>query len=323
MEMLARKRMMLFSGSANEGLAHEVSDLLGIKLTGTESSEFLNGEIYARPAESVRGADCFVLQSHTKPLNFHIMEQLILIDALKRASARKINAVIPFYGYSRQDKKGLPREPITARLIADLLHTAGADRIISVDLHTGQIQGFSDRPFDHLTAQPSFIDYLTKTINGPITVVSPDPGGVKRADKLSRHLGAEVAFVHKRRDPMKHNQSVALAVVGNVEGRHCLLFDDIIDTGGTIVNAAHLVKDQGALSVRVVATHPVFSAGAHEKLSDPVIDEIIVTNTLPIGTEWASSDKLTVLSIAPLLAEALEAVFAETSVSQIFLGENE
>jgi ribose-phosphate pyrophosphokinase len=323
MEMLARKRMMLFSGSANEGLAHEVSDLLGIKLTGTESSEFLNGEIYARPAESVRGADCFVLQSHTKPLNFHIMEQLILIDALKRASARKINAVIPFYGYSRQDKKGRPREPITARLVADLLHTAGADRIISVDLHTGQIQGFSDRPFDHLTAQPSFIDYLTKTLNGPITVVSPDTGGVKRADKLSRHLGAEVAFVHKRRDPMQHNQSVALAVVGNVEGRHCLLFDDIIDTGGTIVNAAHLVRDQGALSVRVVATHPVFSNGAHEKLSDPVIEEIIVTNTLPIGTEWASSDKLTVLSIAPLLAEALEAVFAETSVSQIFLGENE
>ena len=322
MEVVGRKRLMLFSGSANESLAEEVSTLLGVKLGGMQRSVFANGEIYCRPTESVRGADCFVMQSHTEPLNFNIMEQLVAIDALKRASARAITAVIPFFGYARQDKKALPREPITARLMADLLRTAGADRIVSVDLHTGQVQGFSDRPFDHLTALPIFTDYLTSQVQGDITVVSPDAGGVKRAERFAKHLGAEVAFVYKRRMAENHNQSSALAVVGEVKGRHAVIVDDMIDTAGTVTNAASLLLDRGALSTRVVATHGIFSPPAADRISASNLDEVLVTNTLPISDEIRKLENLTVLSIAPIVAEALEAIFAETSVSQIFLGEN-
>ncbi len=322
MQVVERRKLMLFSGSANQPLAEEVAKLLDVELGGLERSVFANGEIYVRTTESVRGADCFVLQSHTEPLNFNIMEQLVTIDALRRASARAITAVVPFYGYSRQDKKGRPREPITARLMADLLHTAGADRIVSVDLHTGQLQGFSNRPFDHLTALPILVDYLSDRLDGPTTIVSPDAGGVKRAERFARHLGAEVAFVYKRRSADVHNESTALAVVGEVAGRNVVILDDMIDTAGTAANAATMLREKGATSVRVVATHGIFSPPAAERLGAAPLEEIVVTNTLPIRGDIAALDNLTVISIAPIVAEALEAIFQETSVSQIFLGEN-
>lgn len=322
MQVVEKRRLLLFSGSSNQPLAEEVAKLLDVELGGLQRSVFANGEIYVRPTESVRGCDCFVLQSHTEPLNFNIMEQLITVDALKRASARAITAVVPFYGYSRQDKKGRPREPITARLMADLFHTAGADRIVSVDLHTGQLQGFSNRPFDHLTAMPVLVDYLSGRLEGETTVVSPDAGGVKRAERFARHLGAEVAFVYKRRDADKHNESTALAVVGEVEGRNAVIVDDMIDTAGTVANAAAMLRDRGATTVRVVATHGIFSPPAAERLRAAPVDEVVVTNSLPIRGDIGSLENLTVISVAPIVSEALEAIFQETSVSKIFLGEN-
>lgn len=312
---------MLFSGSANPELARDVADELGVALGKVELSEFANTEIYARPAESVRGADCFVMQSHSPDINYHIMQQLILIDALKRASARRITAVVPYFGYARQDKKVLPREPISARLMGDLFVAAGADRLVSVDLHTGQVQGFVDKPFDHLTALPIFTDYLQDKFDGPLTVVSPDAGGVKRAGKYANHLDAYVAFVHKRRDANKHNESRALTVVGAVKNRHTLIVDDMIDTAGTVCNAARLLKKKGALSVSVAATHPVLSGEAIDRLKNAPIEEVLVTNTLPVPSE-KQFDKLTTLSVAPIVAEALQAIFMESSVSDIFLGEN-
>ncbi|GIU91851.1 MAG: ribose-phosphate pyrophosphokinase [Acidimicrobiia bacterium] len=313
---------MLFSGGTNVDLAEEVADLMGVRLGALERSTFANGEIYARPTESVRGADCFVLQSHCHPINDAIMEQLIIIDALKRASARRITAVMPFYGYSRQDKKVLPREPITARLIGDLFMTAGADRLVSVDLHTGQLQGFIPKPFDHLTALPIIVDYLRERLDGPVAVVSPDAGGVKRAEKYARWLDGSVAFVYKRRDPDVHNVSAALEVSGSVAGHHVVIVDDMIDTAGTVCNAAELVRAQGALSVRIAATHAVLSDPAMDRLKNAPLDEVIVTNTLPVPEEARRLDNLKVLSIGPILAEALQAIFMDSSVSEIFLGDN-
>lgn len=323
MDTISRKRLMLFSGGSNQPLAEEVADLLGVPLGGLLRSRFANDEMYCRPTQSVRGADCFVIQSHCTPINDAIMEHLIIIDALKRASARRITAVMPFFGYSRQDKKALSREPITARLVADLFRTAGADRLVSVDLHSGQLQGFFDAPFDHLTALPLVADYLRGVIDGQIAVVSPDAGGVKRAEKLARRLDASVAFVYKRRDPVKHNESAALEVSGEVTGRHAVIVDDMIDTAGTVANAAELVRAQGAESVRIVATHPVLSGPAVERLKNPAIDQVIVTNTLPVSDEAKALDKLVVLSIAPTVAEALQAIFLDSSVSEIFLGDNQ
>jgi len=322
MEATNRKRLMLFSGSANPPLAQEVADLLDVELGGVDRKQFANGEISIRFTQSVRGADCFVLQSHSHPVNFHIMEQLIMMDALQRASAKRITAVVPFFGYARQDKKGMPREPITARLMADLFGTAGADRLVSVDLHSPQIQGVSTKPFDSLTALPLFIEHLTETIEGPATVVSPDSGRVKVASKYARHLDAEVAFVHKRRRVDVANVVAALQIVGDVEGRHCVLLDDMIDTAGTVVAAAELLKERGALSVRALATHAVLSPPAADRLKNAPIEEVVVTNTLPVPEEAAGLTNLTILSIAPLLADTLKAIFMDTSVSQIFMGEN-
>ncbi len=322
MEVVSRKRLMLFTGGANPDLAAEVSELMGVALGGLHRSVFANGEIYVRPTESVRGADCFVMQSHSDPINFHIMEQLVTIDALKRASARRITAVVPYFGYSRQDKKVLPREPITARMMGDLFVTAGADRIVSVDLHTGQLQGFISDPFDHLTALPILTEYLRDRIEGPTTIVSPDAGGVKRAEKFARHLDAYVAFIHKRRQPDEHNVSAALAVVGKVAGRHAVIVDDIVDTAGTVVNAARELREKGAESVMVVATHGLLSPPAVDRLKNAPIEEVVLTNTMPVPEEAAGFDKLKVLSVAPIVAEAIEAIFMESSVSEIFLGEN-
>ena len=322
MELVNRKRFMLFSGSANPQLARDVAEEMGVRLGETDLSVFANSEIYARPAESVRGADCFVLQSHAPEINFHIMQQLIMIDALKRASARRITAVVPFFGYSRADKKVLPREPISARLMGDLYMAAGADRIVSVDLHTGQIQGFIPKPFDHLTALPIFGDYLAQKLDGPATMVSPDAGGVKRAEKYAKHLDAYVAFVHKRREVDVHNKSKALTVIGTVRDRHAVIVDDMIDTAGTVANAAELLRKKGAKSVIVAATHPILSDPALDRLKNAPIDEVVVCNTLPISEDAQTFDKLTVLSVAPVLAEALQAIFMESSVSAIFLGDN-
>ncbi|HEY4584500.1 MAG TPA: ribose-phosphate diphosphokinase [Acidimicrobiia bacterium] len=322
MDIVSRKRMMLFSGGANLPLAEEVAEVMGVSLGALERSRFANGEIYVRPNESVRGADCFVMQSHCEPMNDNIMEQLITIDALNRASARRITAVMPFFGYSRQDKKVLPREPITARLVGDLFMTAGADRLVSVDLHTGQLQGFIHKPFDHLTALPIITDYLTERIEGPTTVVSPDAGGVKRAERYARFLDASVAFVYKRRDPVAHNTSAALDMAGSVQGRHVVIVDDMIDTAGTVCNAADMVRAQGAISVRIAATHAIFSEPAIDRIKNTHIDEVIVTNTLPVIPDAESLDVIQVLSIAPILAETLQAIFMDSSVSEIFLGEN-
>ena len=322
MDIVSRNRMMVFTGSANVPLAEEVGDVLGIQLGKVERSTFANGEIYVRPVESVRGSDCFVIQSHCAPINDNIMEQLITIDGLRRASARRITAVIPFLGYSRQDKKVLPREPITARLMADLFMTAGADRLVSVDLHTGQLQGFISKPWDSLTALPIITDYLAGRIEGKTTVLSPDAGGVKRAERYARHLGASVAFVYKRRDPTEHNESEALSMAGKVTDRHVVIVDDMIDTAGTVCNAAEMVKDYGALSVRIAATHGIFSDPALDRIKNAPIEEVIVTNTLPVSDDITSLDKVKVLSIAPILAETLQAIFMDSSVSEIFLGEN-
>jgi ribose-phosphate pyrophosphokinase len=322
MEIASRKRLMVFSGSANEGLAREVANILGTDLGGVERSVFANGEIYIHYTESVRGADCFVIQSHTNPINFHIMEQLIMIDALHRASAKRITAVVPFYGYARQDKKGRPREPIAARLMGDLFLAAGADRIVSVDLHTGQIQGFVDTPFDSLTAVPVFVDYLQRSLDGPTTIVSPDTGRVKLASKYARHLDASVAFVHKRRRTDVRNEVSALEIVGDVRGRHCIVVDDMIDTAGTATAAADLLMERGALSTRLVATHGVLSQPAVDRLKNAPISEVVITNTLPVPDDASNLDKLTVLSIGSLLAGTINAIFTDASVSEIFAGEN-
>ncbi len=316
------KRLMVFSGSANEELAEEVAKLLNVELGGVEKSTFSNGEIYIRYTESVRGADCFVIQSHSDPINHNIMEQLIMIDALKRASAKRITAVMPFYGYARQDKKGRPREPISAKMMGDLFIAAGADRIAAVDLHTGQIQGFIDAPFDSLTAMPLFEDYLTRKLDGPITFVSPDSGGVKRATTFARHVDAEVAFVYKRRRSDVRNEIAAEWVVGEVEGRHCVIVDDMIDTAGTVIASAELLVKRGALSVVVLATHGVLAGPAVERLSRAPFSEIIITNTLPVTKEAMTLPNLTVLSIAPLLAGTIDAIFSDRSVSELFKGEN-
>jgi ribose-phosphate pyrophosphokinase len=321
-DIVSRNRMMLFTGGANIPLAEEVADVLGIQLGKVQRSTFANGEIYVRPEESVRGADCFVLQSHSAPINDNIMEQLITIDALRRASARRITAVIPFLGYSRQDKKVLPREPISARLVADLFMKAGADRLVSVDLHTGQLQGFISKPWDSLTALPIITDYLAAKIEGRTTILSPDAGGVKRAERYAKHLGGSVAFIYKRRNPTEHNESEALSMSGKVTDRHVVIVDDMIDTAGTVCNAAELVKEYGALSVRIAATHGIFSEPALDRIKNAPIEEVIVTNTLPVGQDIASLDNVVVLSIAPILAETLMAIFMDSSVSEIFLGEN-
>ncbi len=321
-EISSRKRLMVFSGSSNEGLAREVANILGASLGGVERSVFANGEIYIRYTESVRGSDCFVIQSHSDPVNFHVLEQLIMIDALKRASAKRITAVLPFFAYARQDKKGQPREPISAKLMGDLLVAAGADRIVSVDLHTGQIQGFVDIPFDHLTALPVFVEYITETAEGPIAVVSPDTGRVREAARYARRLDTPVAFVHKRRRTNERNRVTALEIIGEVQGRHCIIVDDMIDTAGTATSAAGLLMERGAIDVRLVATHGILSDPAVDRLKNAPIKEVVISNTLPVPDDASDLDKLTVLSIGSLLAGAIEAIFNDTSVSELFKGEN-
>jgi ribose-phosphate pyrophosphokinase len=315
------KRLVLISGRAHTQLAEEVSAEMGAALVPTSAYDFANGETYVRFEESVRGCDAFVLQSHCAPINQWIMEQLIMVDALKRASAKRITVVAPFYGYARQDKKHRGREPISARLMADLFKTAGANRLMSVDLHTAQIQGFFDGPVDHLWALPLLADYVRGRVadTSSITVVSPDAGRVRLADVWSDRLGAPLAIIHKRRDPNRPNQVQVHELVGDVAGRTCVLVDDMIDTGGTIVQAAQALKDNGAKEIIVAATHPILSGPAAARLKDSPISEVVVTNTLPIPPAH-QFPSLKVLSIAPLIARAIREVFDDGSVTSLFDG---
>ena len=319
MKRTTEKNLMVFSGRANTELAKAVAEGLGTQLVPMQAYDFANSETYVRYDESVRGCDAFVIQSHTAPVNQWIMEQLIMVDALKRASAKRITVVAPFYGYARQDKKSRGREPISARLVADMFKTAGANRLMAVDLHTDQIQGFFDGPVDHLQALPVITDYVaSKYGNENLAVVSPDAGRIKVAEAWSKRLnGAPLAFIHKTRDVTRPNQSVANRVVGSVEGRTCLLVDDMIDSGGTICHAADALMNDGAASVVIASTHAIFSDPALERLANSVAREVIVTDTLPI-TDEKKFDKLTVLSIAPLLSQAIREVFEDGSVTSMF-----
>ncbi|ACQ79248.1 ribose-phosphate pyrophosphokinase [Beutenbergia cavernae DSM 12333] len=315
------KRLVLISGRAHPELAANVASELDVEIVPTTAYDFANGEVYVRFAESVRGADAFVLQSHTAPINQWIMEQLIMVDALKRASVKQITAILPFYGYARQDKKHRGREPISARLVADLFKTAGADRLMSVDLHAAQTQGFFDGPVDHLWAMPILVDYVRGRVNTEnVTVVSPDAGRIRVAEQWAAKLGGgPLAFVHKTRDIHRPNQAVANRVVGEVEGRDCVLVDDLIDTGGTIAEAVRVLLHQGANSVIVAATHGVLSDPASQRLAECGASEVVVTDTLPIPPEKRFA-QLKVLSIAPLLARAIREVFDDGSVTSLFDG---
>lgn len=315
-----QKNLVLVSGRAHPELAEQVAREIGTELVATEARTFANGEIYARYGDSVRGSDVFVIQAHPFPINEWLMEQLIMVDALKRASAKRITVVAPFYPYARQDKKGRGREPISARLIADLFKAAGANRIMSVDLHAPQIQGFFDGPVDHLFAMPVLLEHINSKLSlDTLTVVSPDMGRVRVADIWSDKLGAPLALIHKRRDPRVPNQVSVHEIVGEVEGRVCLIVDDMIDTGRTIVKAAQALKDSGAVGVVVAATHAVFSEPAIEVLQSDFIDQVVVTDTLPVP-EHKRWDRLTVLPIAPLLGRAIREVFEDGSVTSMFDG---
>ena len=324
MEIVTKKRMMVFSGTAHPALSEEIAAELGVSLSVSKLEKFASGEIYFRAEESARGSDAFVIQTHAGDVNEAIMEQLIMIDALKRASAKRITAVIPYYGYSRQDKKGLAREPISAKLVADILSTAGADRVVSMDLHSGQIQGYFDFPFDHLTALPVLSDYLADKlgVGDDLVVVAPDAGRIKTAEKLREYLRADLAFLYKRRSRTVANQIDEMAVVGEVEGRPCILVDDMIDTAGTVAKGAHALAANGAGPIYTAATHPVLSGKAAQNLEASPIQEVVVCNTLPIPPE-KNFEKLVVLSVASIFASAIRAVFEDASVSEIFHGANQ
>ncbi len=325
MELVPKKRLFLVSGRANLDLATEIAASLDVDLGDAQLSEFANGELHCRFAESIRGTDVFIVQSHAgndnMSVNDALMEQLIMVDAAQRASAKRITVVCPFYGYARQDRKAEGREPITAKLVADLLTAAGADRLVSVDLHSGQIQGFFNMPVDHLTAMPVLVDHLA-SLEEDLVVVSPDAGRVKVAERYSNQLGADLAIVHKRRVRGAKNEVEALDVVGDVEGRTCVLIDDMIDTAGTIVAAADKLTDKGAVRVYAAATHGVFSGPAIDRLKNSAITKVVVTNTVPLPPE-KQIDKIEVLSVAGIVADAIDAVFEDTSVSEIFGGANQ
>ena len=325
MEVVTTKRLHLFAGRHNVELAEHVGKYLGVEVTEAHLGTFASGETHCRFAESIRGSDVFIMQSHGdldgRSINDAVMEHLIMVDAARRASAKRITVVMPFYGYGRQDRKSEGREPITARLVADLFGAAGASRLVSIDLHSGQIQGFFNGPVDHLTAMPVLVDHL-RSFGSDLVVVSPDAGRVKVAERYAQVLDADLAIVHKRRSHEQKNAVEVKDVVGEVDGRDCVLIDDMIDTAGTICQAAELLIERGARSVSAAATHGVFSGPAIDRLKNSVLDRCIVTDTLPMGPD-KQFDKLEVLSVAPIIADAIRALFEDTSVSQIFDGQNQ
>ncbi|MGA2529887.1 MAG: ribose-phosphate diphosphokinase [Acidimicrobiales bacterium] len=321
MEMTPTRRLELVSGHSHPELAEEIASCLGISLSETNIRRFADGEIHCRFDASMRGADMFIVQTHAGPVNDAIFEQLIMIDAAKRASAHRITAVCPYYGYSRQDRKATGREPITAKLVADVLSAAGADRVVSVDLHSGQIQGFFDVPVDHLTAAPVLLDYLRDNGADDFVVIAPDAGRVKVAERYSQLLETDLALVHKRRPRGSYNEVEAMDVVGNVTGRPCVIIDDMIDTAGTVCAAAYRLFEAGATDVWAMATHALLSDPALDRLNQSPISRVVVTNTLPLPV-YRRIPKLEVISVAKIIADALGAVFCDTSVSEIFGGQN-
>lgn len=309
------KSIKVLNCNANKDLAKDIAFNLGIPVGDAQVSTFSNGEIGVSINESIRGADVFVVQSTCTPVNDNLMELLIMIDALKRASAGRINAVMPFYGYARQDRKSKSREPITAKLVANLIEAAGADRVITMDLHAPQIQGFFDIPVDHLYAAPLIVNYFINKKLDDIVVVSPDVGGVTRARSLATKLDAPLAIIDKRRP--KPNVSEVMNIIGDIENKNCIIIDDMVDTAGTMVNAAKVMKEMGARDIYVACTHPVLSGPAFERIRDSVIKELIVTNTIPL-LAGKPVDKIKVLSVAPLFAEAIKRIYEGLSLSKLF-----
>jgi ribose-phosphate pyrophosphokinase len=312
-----QNRLRIFTGNANPALAHEICKWLDMPLAQAMIHQFSDGEIHLQIEENVRGADVFVIQPTSTPVDRHLMEVLLMLDALKRASAKRITAVLPYYGYARQDRKDKPRVPISARLVAALLETAGASRILTMDLHAAQIQGFFDIPVDHLFSAPVMIEYFRSQQLTNVTVVSPDAGGVERARAFAKRLNCPLAIIDKRRE--EANVAEVMNVVGEVKGRHCMIVDDLIDTGGTLVKGAEALLDKGAASVTAAATHPVLSGPAVERIDASVLKEVVVTNSIPLSEEARKSSKIKQLSIAKLLAEAIRSIHEETSVSGLFI----
>jgi len=321
MEVTPKRRLELVSGRSHPELAEEIASCLGVTLSETNLRRFADGEIHCRFDASMRGADMFIVQTHSGPVNDSIMEQLIMVDAAKRASAHRITAVCPYYGYSRQDRKATGREPITAKLVADILSAAGVDRVVSVDLHSGQVQGFFDVPVDHLTAAPVLLDYLRRNGADDLVIIAPDAGRVKVAERYSQLLDTDLALVHKRRPRGSYNEVEAMDVVGNVRGRPAVIIDDMIDTAGTVCAAAYRLMEAGATDVWAMATHALLSDPALDRLNASPISRVVVTNTLPLPV-YRRIPKLEVISIAKIVADAIDAVFEDTSVSEIFGGQN-
>lgn len=309
-------RLILFSGNANRALSQEIADYLGVPLGEAEVSRFADGEILVQIFENVRGADVFVIQPTCRPVNENLMELLVIIDALKRASAWRITAVMPYYGYGRQDRKVQPRVPITARLVADLLTAAGVHRVVTMDLHAGQIQGFFTTPVDHLYAAPVLLQYFQERMLGDAVVVSPDAGGVERARAFAKRLDTSLAFIDKRRTGP--NEARVMHIVGEVEGRDVIIVDDMIDTGGTLTQAVPALLEKGAKRIFASCTHPVLSGAAVERIEGSALEEVVVTNTIPLS-EGRHSKKLSVLSVAPLLGEAISRIHKDESVSRLFV----
>ena len=322
MELVTKKRLQVYAGRSHTQLAQDIVGHLGIELGEANLKTFANGEIKCQLGESVRGSDVFIIQTHCDPVNTSIMEQLNMIDTAKRASAKRITAVVPYYGYSRQDRKAEGREPITAKLVANMLVAAGCSRVVSVDLHSGQIQGFFDKPVDHLTAMPVLLDYLRQEGGDDLVIVAPDAGRVKVAERYAQHLHADLAFVHKTRPKGTLSTVEAKGVIGEVDGRRCVVIDDMIDTAGTIVAAAEILKEKGATEVWGMATHGLLSDPAVDRLKNSEFERIVITDTVPLPSEKAI-DKITVLSVAKIIADAIDAVFEDTSVSEIFDGQNQ
>ena len=314
---MSHNRLTVFTGNANPALAHEICTNLQLEIGRAMVRQFADGETYLQIQENVRGADVFIIQSTCTPVDRHLMELLLMIDALKRASAGRITAVLPYYGYARQDRKDKPRVPISAKLVASLMERAGADRVLTLDLHAAPIQGFFDVPVDHLFAMPVFIDYFRDKEIPDLTVVSPDAGGVERARAFGKRLNAPLAIIDKRRE--EANVAEVMNVVGDVEGRNCLLVDDLIDTAGTLVKGAEALMEKGAASVSACATHAVLSGPAVQRIEKSALREVVFTNSIPISKEGKKSSRIHSLSIAPLLADAIRAINGETSVSGLFV----